>query len=89
MADNINTFKVIDNNVWAVSNNSISRYEFGDSTIEKGTFDNECPIHSLLVSEVHGKQKPLSIIGSEDSKLKILSTAIWPFSCSVLIAIIR
>lgn len=74
MADNINTFKVIDNNVWAVSNNYISRYEFGDSTLEKGTFDNECPIHSLFVSEVHGKQKPLSIIGSEDSKLKILST---------------
>ncbi len=74
MADNINTFKVIDNNVWAVSNNSISRYEFGDSTIEKGTFDNECPIHSLMISEVHGKQKPLSIIGSEDSKLKILAT---------------
>jgi hypothetical protein len=74
LADNIHSFKVIDNNVWAVSNNYITRYEFGDSTLEKGTFDNECPIHSIFVSEVYGKQKPLSIIGSDDSKIKILST---------------
>jgi len=67
-------FKVIDNNVWAVSNNYISRYEFGDSTLEKGTFDNECPIHSIYISEVNGKSKPLSIIGSEDSKIKLIST---------------
>lgn len=76
-------FKVIDNNVWAISNNYISRYEFGDSTIEKGTYDNEYPILSLYVSEVLGKNKPISILGSEDSKIKILATKELLYSLNV------
>lgn len=76
-------FKVIDNNVWTVSNNYVSRYEFGDSTIEKGTFDNECLINSIYVSEVYGKNKPLSIIGSEDSRIKVIATKELLYSLSV------
>jgi hypothetical protein len=76
-------FKVIDNNVWAISNNYISRYEFGDSTIEKGTFDNEYPILSLYITEILGKNKPISIFGSEDSKIKIVATKELLYSLNV------
>jgi len=73
IADNISNFKAIENMIWTVSNNYISKYEYGESTQEKGTFDNEANITSLCLSEYFGKTYPVSIIGSQDNKLKVVS----------------
>ena len=40
MADDINNFIVIDKQVWAITNNQLLQYEFGDITVEKSSFVN-------------------------------------------------
>ena len=66
-------FRIADNTAWVVSNNFISRYEFGDQTIEKGTFDNDAKITSIHLTETFGKTNILSLIGSGDNKIKLVS----------------
>ena len=75
MADDISTFQVIENQIWAVSNNYLSQYEYGETTIEKSTFDNECKILSIYLCEYFGKTSPFVILGSEDNKIKFVENA--------------
>lgn len=72
LADDIQTFQVIENNIWAVSNNYLAQYEYGEITTEKWTFDNECKIISIFVSTFLGKREPFVVLGSEDNKIKFV-----------------
>jgi hypothetical protein len=73
LADNINSFRASDSLIWAVSNNCISKYEYGDTTVEKGCFDNEARITALCLSENFGKLNKVALIGSHDSKIKVIN----------------
>jgi hypothetical protein len=73
LADNINMFRASDNLIWAVSNNYISKYEYGDTTVEKGSYDNETLITALCISEHFGKLNKVSLIGSHDNKIKVVN----------------
>ena len=72
MADDINNFIVIDKQVWAITNNQLLQYEFGDITVEKSSFVNDNKITCLSVSHLYGKTDPFVIIGTEDSKIKFI-----------------
>jgi Bardet-Biedl syndrome 7 protein len=73
IADNISQFRAMENMIWTVSNNYVSKYEYGESTMEKGTFDNEADITALCLSEFFGKTNPVCLIGSQDNKIKVVS----------------
>lgn len=72
IADNISSFQVIENNIWTISNSYLSQYEYGDMTVEKGTFDNEYKIMALFTSQFFGQSDIVVLIGSEDSKIKVI-----------------
>lgn len=83
LADNIQTFKATDNMIWTASNNYLSKYEYGEATLEKGTYDNETAVSALCLTEIFGKSNPMAIIGSEESKLKLVSGKDLVFSVPV------
>lgn len=72
IADNISAFQVVESIIWTTSNNYLSHYEFGEMTVEKGTFDNEYKIMALYISQLFGLSDIVAIIGSEDSKIKVI-----------------
>ena len=72
MADDIRIFKIKEPHVWAVSNNYLSQYEYGDITTEIGTYDNVNKILSIYICDVFNKAKPICILGSEDNKIKLI-----------------
>jgi hypothetical protein len=71
-ADDISMFKVADSNIWIVANNNISKYEYGESTFSRGSFDNESLITCMFLTETFGKTNIMCLIGSEDSKIKVI-----------------
>jgi hypothetical protein len=73
IAETITNFKVLDNLAWVCSNHYLNKYEIGDDTKQRGTFDNEALITSICLSEFLGKGNPVSVIGTEDSKIKIIN----------------
>lgn len=73
IAEDITSFKACDNLIWTTYHNYVTKFEHGDITIDKGTYDNEALVTSLCLTEVLGKSNPISIIGSQNSKIKIVS----------------
>ncbi len=47
---------------------------------EVGSYDNECGITSLCISELYGKLTPIALMGSADSKLKLVQSGKLLFS---------
>ena len=72
MADDIENFIIIDKSVWAITNNQLIEYEFGEITVEKSSFVNDTKITTLFISQIIAKTDPFVIIGTEDSKIKFI-----------------
>ena len=83
MADDIKNFIIIDKTVWAITNNQLIEYEFGEITVEKSAFVNDTPITTLTLCQLLGKTDPFVIIGTEDSKIKFLKGGECKFTIAV------
>ena len=83
MADDIKNFIIVDKTVWAITNNQLIEYEFGEITVEKSAFVNDTPITTLTLCQLLGKTDPFVIIGTEDSKIKFLKGGECKFTIAV------
>ena len=83
MADDIKNFIIVDKTIWAITNNQLIEYEFGEITVEKSAFVNDTPITTLTLCQLLGKTDPFVIIGTEDSKIKFLKGGECKFTIAV------
>jgi hypothetical protein len=83
MADDIKNFLILDKTVWAITNNQLIEYEFGEITVEKSSYVNDTPITTLTLCFILGKTDPFVIIGTEDSKIKFLKGGECKFTIAV------
>ena len=71
IASDIQIFKIIGSNIWAVTNNFIDKFVFGEVTNSVYTFDNKTKITSFHITDITINQKLVLLIGTEDNKIKI------------------
>ena len=71
IASDIQIFKIINTNIWTITNNFISKFVFGEVTNSIYTYDNKTKIISFYVTNLKINNKLVLLIGAEDDKIKI------------------
>ena len=71
IASDIQIFKIINSNIWTVTNNFISKFVFGEVTNSLYTYDNKTKITAFHITNIMLNNNLLLLIGSDDDKIKI------------------
>ena len=71
IASDIQIFKIINSNIWTITNNFISKFIFGEVTNSIYTYDNKTKITAFHVTNLMMNNNLILLIGSEDDKIKI------------------
>ena len=71
IASDIELFKIIEGQIWAITNNFLNKFKFGEVTNSVYTFDNKTKITALYITSITIKSDLVLLIGTEDDKIKI------------------
>ena len=71
IASDIEFFKIIGGQIWAVTKNFLNKFKFGEVTNSVYTFDNKNKITSLYITSITINSELVLLIGTEDDKIKI------------------
>lgn len=72
IASDIQIFKISGDQIWAVANNFLNKFRFGEVTNSVFTFDNKTNITSLYITNIFIDMNLVLLVGSEDDKIKII-----------------
>ena len=71
IASDIELFKIVGGQIWAVTNNFLNKFKYGEVTNSVYTFDNKTKITALYITSILINSDLVVLIGTEDDKIKI------------------
>ena len=71
IASDIQIFKIVNDQIWTVTNNFLNKFKFGEVTNSVFTYDNKTRITAIFVTNIQIDNNLVLLIGSEDDKIKI------------------
>ena len=71
IASDIQIFKIVNEQIWTITNNFLNKFKFGEVTNSVYTFDNKTKITSLYITQIIIDEKLILLIGTEDDKIKV------------------
>ena len=72
IASDIEMFKIKGEQIWAIANNFLSKFRFGEVTNSVFTYDNKTKISSIYITNIYIDLNLVLLIGSEDDKIKVV-----------------
>ena len=71
IASDIQIFKIINDQIWTITDNFMNKFKFGEVTNSVYTFDNKTKITSIFITQILIDNILVLLLGTEDDKIKI------------------